>query len=124
LPVNQQRFDFWLSSAQQDESSGACTAAFAWLVVGTYWWLNGALPLLCLQAIKNQSDAARSQANSGAAGWLEKHQRHAHRESSSHLLHEWVADMKAAGLKHISPSLTALVQVGCITAAMHVRDIC
>ncbi|KAA6420539.1 MAG: hypothetical protein FRX49_09700 [Trebouxia sp. A1-2] len=61
-------------------------------------------------AIKNQSDAARSQANSGVAGWLDKHQRHAHRESSSHLLHEWVADMKAAGLKHISPSLTALVQ--------------
>ncbi len=72
-----------------------------------------------MQAIKNQSDAARSQASSGAAGWLDKHQRHAHREASSHLLHEWVADMKAAGLKHISPSLTALVQVGCITAAMH-----
>lgn len=61
-------------------------------------------------AIKNQSDAVRSQASSGAAGWLDKHQRHAHRESSSHLLHEWVADMKASGLKHISPSLTALVQ--------------
>ncbi|DBA79649.1 TPA: hypothetical protein ACH3X1_008327 [Trebouxia sp. C0004] len=61
-------------------------------------------------AIKNQSDAARSQADSGLAGWLDKHQRYAHREASSHLLHEWVADMKAAGLKHIGPSLTALVQ--------------
>lgn len=115
-------------------SGGACTAGFLWLVDGTYWWLNGASQNraevqrsrgqkgFChcqMQAIKNQSDAARSQASSGAAGWLDKHQRHAHREASSHLLHEWVADMKAAGLKHISPSLTALVQVGCITAAMH-----
>ena len=75
-----------------------------------------------MQAIKNQSDAARSQASSGAAGWLDKHQRHAHRESSSHLLHEWVADMKAAGLKHISPSLTALVQVNCVTAAVHMCE--
>ncbi len=129
----------WLSSAQQRWSGGSGAAAFAWLVDGTYWWLNGASQNraevqrsrgqkgFChcrMQAIKNQSDAARSQAGSGAAGWLDKHQRHAHRESSSHLLHDWVADMKAAGLKHISPSLTALVQVGCITAPLHMHEIC
>ena len=33
------------------------------------------------------------------------------REGSSLLLLDWVADMKAAGLNHTSPSLTALVQV-------------
>ena len=64
-----------------------------------------------MQAIKNQSEAARSPVQPGRAEWLDKHHRHSHREEGSQLLHDWVADMKAAGLNHISPSLTALVQV-------------
>ena len=62
-----------------------------------------------VQAVKNQSQAAYL--HSRASGQLDRHQRLAEREGSSQLLQEWVADMKAAELKHISPSLTALVQV-------------
>lgn len=60
------------------------------------------------QAVKNQSLASR---NSGKAGDIDRHEKLAEREGLSQLLSEWVADMKAAGLKHIGPSLTALVQV-------------
>ena len=68
-----------------------------------------------MQAVKNQSQAAYL--HSRASKSLDKHQRLTEREGSSHLLQEWVADMKAAGLKHISPSLTALVQVRFIVLA-------
>ena len=66
-----------------------------------------------MQAFKNQSHAAYL--HSTASSPVERHQRFAEREGISQLLQEWVADMKAAGLKHISPSLTALVQVGLAT---------
>ena len=60
------------------------------------------------QAIKNQSLASH---HSGKAGNIDRHEKLAERQGLSQLLSEWVADMKAAGLKHIGASLTALVQV-------------
>ena len=56
----------------------------------------------------------------GGTGALAYHERLAQRDALSHLLSEWVADMRAAGLKHIGPSLTALVQVqNCVSMHWH-----
>ncbi|KAL3161476.1 hypothetical protein ABBQ32_010357 [Trebouxia sp. C0010 RCD-2024] len=61
------------------------------------------------KVINNQ---ARALQRGGAADTsaLGHHEKLAHREALSQLLSEWVADMRAAGLKHNGPSLTALVQ--------------
>ena len=46
------------------------------------------------------------------------------RESVSEQLHEWVADMRAAGLKHSDPSLTALIQVNCSVCLSVCLSVC
>ena len=65
--------------------------------------------MLCLQAIKQCMAVHRK----GVAqdDHAAQHERQSMRQGLSELLQEWVADMRAAGLKHIGPSLTALVQV-------------
>ena len=76
-----------------------------------------------MQAIKNQYVAAHYHDESGGAKETDRHQRLTKRSKSSELLHEWVADMKAAGLKHIGPSLTALVQVSFSPRKGHSKEL-
>lgn len=64
-----------------------------------------------VQAIKKQSVASHRRSSKAGDSVTDKHERLSEREGLSQLLLEWVVDMKAAGLKHTSPSLTALVQV-------------
>ena len=72
---------------------------------------NVCLKQRCGQAVKNYSEAARQVADTDRAQQERKHQQTLERESISEQLHEWVADMRAAGLRHCDPSLTALIQV-------------
>lgn len=67
--------------------------------------------LQCLQAVKHHFETSRHSAEAVKAEVDWKHKQSLDRSSLSEHLDDWVADMRAAGLKHNEPTLTALIQV-------------
>lgn len=84
------------------------------------------LTLVCLQAIQHEC-AAVHRSDAAEDDQPGRHEKLSRRQGLSELLHDWVADMRAAGLKHNGPSVTALVQVMLmlmyVTPALHIDKI-
>lgn len=87
------------------------------ICLGCKWVSNYKLSLTCAQGVKNHIKAARHAADADKAQPDWKHRQGLDRTAMSEQLDEWVADMRAAGLKHCEPSLTALIQVSTLITA-------